>query len=634
MPSIRHVVLTVATMLALVSCNRDPNVTKARYLDSGNKYFARERYKEASIQYRNAIKIDARYGSAHYRLGLTYLKLEEPDFARAVQEFRRAIELIPVGNADHWDAVVKITEIYLSPIVTHDEQLLKEVKAYCDALLQRDGNSYDGHRLTGDYYYIQAVEAAKVKSTDVFKKNLDAALGEYKISDGLKPGQQGVVMQIARSLTLGNDLAGAEQRYRAVIDKDKAYLEGYRELYTLLWYQNRRPEAEALLKAGYAANPKQYRYLIWLAEQYAMEQRRDDMLKVLQQLKSKAGEYDRAYFDVGDFYLRVGEGDSAIREYRDGITKDAKNKATYQKRIIEALLRQGKRAEAAEINSQILKENPGDNDARGMAAALLLEKGDVSKAMTELQQVVTHAPTNPVAHYNLGRAYFLHGDAEQAHQEFQKAIELRPDYTAARVALAQMQVSRGEFDAALTTAKDILKYDPNNANAKLIESASLMGQKKFSDSREMLNAMLKANPSSPDTLFQLGVVNLAENKFQDAEDAFRRSYELNPANTRGLMGVIETYMSQNKNDQAIQVLQGAAVKEPARMDFHLALGNIAVRSGRWDLAISEYQKVLAVSEKGSKSQGEMYLRIGETQRRKNDVAGAIGSLQAARQTLP
>ncbi|MBZ5581585.1 MAG: tetratricopeptide repeat protein, partial [Acidobacteriia bacterium] len=98
--------------------------------------------------------------------------------------------------------------------------------------------------------------------------------------------------------------------------------------------------------------------------------------------------------------------------------------------------------------------------------------------------------------------------------------------------------------------------------------------------------------------------------------------------------VVETYMAQSKVDQAVQLLQAESAKTPTRTDFHLALGNIAVRAGRWDLAISEFQRVLASTEKGGKGQGEMYLRIGETQRRKGDLQSAIQALQAARQTLP
>jgi tetratricopeptide (TPR) repeat protein len=388
------------------------------------------------------------------------------------------------------------------------------------------------------------------------------------------------------------------------------------------------------LQLGAQNNPKQFGYLTLLAMHYYTQKQRDLMVNVLNQIKSHAKEFQQAYFTVGDFYLRMGDGDAAVREYREGMSKDVKRKAAYEKRIIEVLMRQGKRTEAAELNAQILKDDPNDNDARGLAATFMLDKGDVSRALSELQAVVTHSPNNPVAQFNLGRAHAARGEYEQARQLFQKAIDLRPDYLLARQALAQLQLTQRDYDAALKSAQAILAIDRGNNNARLIESAALMGQKKFGDSRQLLDAMLKANASSPEVLFQLGVVNLAENKFKEASDAFRRAYDLNPANSRGLLGMVETEMAQNHPDQALQLLQAESAKAPTRMDLTLALGNTAVRAGKFDIAISYFEKVGASLAKGSKPQGDIYLRIGETYRRKGDLTSSIVALQKAREILP
>jgi Flp pilus assembly protein TadD len=162
----------------------------------------------------------------------------------------------------------------------------------------------------------------------------------------------------------------------------------------------------------------------------------------------------------------------------------------------------------------------------------------------------------------------------------------------------------------------------------------MMGQKRFDDSRVVLDGMLKVNPSSPEATFELGVLNLAEKKYKDAETTFRRAYELNPANPRGLMGVVETYMAQGMSDKALQLLQSECAKTPTRMDFHLALGNVEVRAGRFDMAIGEFRTVLANTPPGTKGQGQLYLQIGETYRRKGDFAAAVSAFQEARKTLP
>ncbi len=630
MRSIRLVSVILALLIGLVSCSRDPNVVKKRYYESGNKYFDKGRYKEASIQYRNALKRDPKYGPAHYKLAMVSLKVG--DVGGSVSALRRAIELVPADQPEHWDAVVKLCEVYLA-VAKGEKQYMDEVDKFTKDLLKRDSNSFDAHRLLGDLNYSRATDAYKNKHPEEGQVFLYAATDEYRKADRIKPGQQGVSMQLARALAAKGDFTGAEQLYRGVIEKDKTYQYPYTEMYRMFLFQNKPEVAETILKLAYTNNPKQYGFLTLLAMHYYGQRRRDDMVNVLSQIKSHAKDFDQAYLTVGDFYLRMGDGDSAIREYKEGILKDPKKKVTYQKRVIEVMMRQGKRSEAAEVNAQILKDNSEDNDARGLSATFLLDKGDIAKALQELQAVVTRAPDNPVSRYNLGRAHAASGEWEQARQQFAKAIELRPDYVLARLALAQLQVTRGEYDAALKTAEAVLNVDKGNVNARLIESAALMGQRKFGDSRVMLDAMLKANPGSPDVLFQLGVVNLAENRFKEAEDAFRRAYQLNPANSRGLMGIVETNMAQNKTDEALKLLQAESDKAPNRVDLLLAMGNTAVRAGKYDFAIQTFNRVLGQVEKG-KAQGDLYLRIGETYRRKGDMTGAIGSLQKARETLP
>lgn len=627
----RVVPILLFMIVGLVSCTRDPNVAKVRYLESGNKYFANGKYKEARIMYKDALQKDQRYGPAYYKLGLTALQLGS--LSEAVQALRRAVELLPTTASDHWNAGVKLSEIYLA-VGRNQKDLLDETDRFCADLLKRDSNSYDGHRLLGDLNFARAVEAFSTARRDEGQQLITTAISEYEKANAINPGQPKVLLQLARTHAGIGDAAKAEQLFRQVIDKDKTSQAAYNELYRLLILEKKLPDAEQVLKTAYQNNPKQYGYLTNLAAHYAMLGKRDAMLQTLQQIESHAGDYQQAYLVVGDFYLRMGDGDSAIKEYRAGADKNPNLKLTFEKRIIEVLMRQGKRAEAADMNAEILKQNPNDPDAKGLAATFLLDKGDVARALSELQAVVTRAPDNPVARFNLGRAHMARGETEQARQAFQKAIELRPDYIMARLALAQLQTTQGDFDAALKSVDQILQIDRNNLNARLIQSAALMGQKKFGDSRNLLEGMAKAVPNSPDVFFQLGVVNLNERKFKDAEDAFRKSYQLNPANSRGLMGIVQIDLAQNKPDLALQLLRDESAKAPSRLDLKLALGQTAAQLGHYDEALGAFNAYLNGLDKNSKQRADAYLLMGEVYRRKGDDATAINNLQQARQVLP
>src|SRR3954449_11394556 len=83
------------------ACSRDPGVRKQRFLDSGNRYFAEAKYREAVLEYRNAIDIDPSFGAAQKKLAEAYAR--SGDLANALKSYVRAADLLPD------DAQVQVT---------------------------------------------------------------------------------------------------------------------------------------------------------------------------------------------------------------------------------------------------------------------------------------------------------------------------------------------------------------------------------------------------------------------------------------------------------------------------------------------------------------------------------------------
>jgi tetratricopeptide (TPR) repeat protein len=599
-------------------------------LENGNKYFAKGKFKEASIMYRNALQKDQRYGSAYYHLAQTDLKLGR--ISNALGELRRAIELIPKDQPEHIDSEVRLAEIYLA--FSRDPQFLTEVDGITKELLQRDPNSFDGHRLTADLDFVRAQIGARAGQKEETATLLAAAIAEYRKAISMKTPGPALKVQLARALAASRQFAESEQIYKQIIDSDKTNIGVYNELYNVYLMQNRTADAEQTLKAGAANNPKQIGFLVSLASFYSRLQRHDEMVATLNQIKGRAKDFDRAYVIVGDFYLRNGDLAEALKQYQEGMAADPKQKATYRKRMIEVLMRQNKRAEASDIAAAILKENPKDTDARGLEASLLLDRGEVQKAISELQSVVNAAPDNFVARYNLGRSHVARGEWEQARQQFTEAIRLRPDYLPARLALAQLQVMQSEFEQALKSADEILQVDKKNGPARMIQAAALMGERKYADARRLLEALRQANPNTPDVDFSLGMLAVKENNLNEAESVFRKAYAANPKDTRNLVGLVETLAGGGHFDQAIQFLQAEMAKNPSRIDLQMSLGNVAARAKNYDLAIGQFQTVLNELDKNSKARGDVYFRMGIALRQKGDLNGSIQYLYKAREALP
>ena len=338
----------------LVSCSRDPQVVKKRYLDRGNAYFANGKYKEASIMYRRALSVDGKYGEAYYELALTSLK--QGAIGNAVPALRRAIELLPKGSKEANDANLNLAEILLLGAQSSDQagrnqELVNDVEQIAKNFLKQDPNSYEGHKLIADLTFARAISEYKRNEVLSSKKSMEETIGAYRKTLEIRPGEPSVMLSLARTLSLYGESGEAEQLYRGVIDKGKSGNAGYIELYRLYVAQRKVPEAEGILKRAISANPKDYNFQTLLAAHYFMNGKRPDGDKLLEQLKGDFKNYPQAYFTAGDFYLRLNDGPAALKQYQEGEQHDPAKKLDYQKREIEVLLHDGKTSQAYEKKS-------------------------------------------------------------------------------------------------------------------------------------------------------------------------------------------------------------------------------------------------------------------------------------------
>jgi tetratricopeptide (TPR) repeat protein len=86
-----RVFLLLGLAIATTKCSQDANTRKQKYLESGQRYFDKGKYREAAIQFSNAIQIDSTYAHAHYELAKTELKLQQ--WAEAYQGLSRVLDL-------------------------------------------------------------------------------------------------------------------------------------------------------------------------------------------------------------------------------------------------------------------------------------------------------------------------------------------------------------------------------------------------------------------------------------------------------------------------------------------------------------------------------------------------------------
>src|SRR5437899_11334309 len=91
------IVLLLTALVVTAGCARSPEAKKARHLDRGDKYFAREQYREAVIEYQNALRIEPANARAIWQLAFSHAQLGEPGQAFRYLAKSRELE---AGNLD------------------------------------------------------------------------------------------------------------------------------------------------------------------------------------------------------------------------------------------------------------------------------------------------------------------------------------------------------------------------------------------------------------------------------------------------------------------------------------------------------------------------------------------------------
>src|ERR1700690_3213086 len=394
-----------------ISCSRDPEVVKRKYVESGNRYFQKGKYKEAYIMYRNALKKDARYSEAYYRVGLTELRLGEP--LAALRDMRRAADTDP--KFTNPDSRVQAGNLVTGAYVmneSHPPAYREELRALSTDLLKHDPKSPAGLRLRGylklfadsdptgavaDFQLANQItpndpdivlplvralqivgrgaEGEKLGMDLIAKDKDDVAMYDSDLNQ-ITPNDPDIVLPLVRALQIVGRGAEGEKLGMELIAKHKDDVAMYDALYLGYMREKRLADAEAILKLKAANNPQEPAYLLQGAQHYYRLNQRADMQKGLDSMLANRKQYPMGPLLVSKFYAAIHDSDDALKLLDQGARSDSAHQVDYQKETAQVLVAVNRKDEAVRLLEKILRDNPKDETAQAMRSSLMIETGD------------------------------------------------------------------------------------------------------------------------------------------------------------------------------------------------------------------------------------------------------------------
>src|SRR5262245_43359831 len=133
-------------------------------------------------------------------------------------------------------------------------------------------------------------------------------------------------------------------------------------------------------------------------------------------------------------------------------------------RQVTECMRQGKRAQAMALITEVIKSNPTDAEAYMNRGSLQTSLGEVELAISDFTTAIRLDPNLAPAWYNRGTTLAHVGRYESVIADFTEAIRLQPDFPLAYCNRGLAKTELGRYDEALADYAKAIEQDPNSTN--------------------------------------------------------------------------------------------------------------------------------------------------------------------------
>jgi len=597
--SFRLVSVIVLIACILSSCSRDPNVRKQKYFQSGQRYFQKGQYREAALEFTNALRIDPKFVEAHYQLAQSYLKTQ--DFSRGFAELARTVSLQP----DHYGAHIDIANAL---IVAHN---FSDAHQEVDLLLKKWPNDPQSY-----------VTASSLLAAE---GNFPGAIEQMQKAIAIAPSRWESYLGLALLQAKNNQLDVAESNFKKAAQLNPKATDPLVMLGSFYQSRGRFDEAEQQFRNAIAVDPSNPSLDGFLARLYLAEGKKDQAESFLQQASLHFSDNSDGYRMLGDFYSATGNLDNAVAEYGRLFAKHPKD-LQVRKNYIQLLILKNQLDAANRLIDEMLKSDANDSDGLLYRSEIQIRQGHPDAAIPTLQTVTRDDPANALGHYYLGVAFEASGDLERAQTEWQQTTRLRPDMIDAQRGLAGLAMRKNDMDGLAQAATQIIALQPTSPDGYALRAIADTNRQHLADAEADAQKSIAVAPQSPIGYVQLGNLRFVQKRYTDANSAYQKALELAPNATDAMRGLINTQLIQNRVDQALTLTNLQITRVPNSTDYYDLLGTILFKNKRaYNDAEAAFSKAIELDKNNSNA----LIQLGEVQAATGKPDQAIATYQQA-----
>ncbi|MFC1885833.1 tetratricopeptide repeat protein [Thermodesulfobacteriota bacterium] len=499
--------LLIAGLVICLGCSSDTEQKNAHF-EKGKAFFEQKDYKNAELEFKNAVQIDPTFVAAYEKLSETHIKLGNA--REAFSAIRQVVELDPANM----DAQLKLATFFLLA------RRVKESKARVEHILTEEPENIPTLYLSARIHLIE--------------KNSDKAAIAYNKILKINNKQTQARLGLSKVLTVQGKVDAAETTLKEAIEFDPKAVKPKLALFRFYSTKGDFESAEKVMQQSIANHPQHPNLYIVLGNFHY----RQKNLQKAEQAYLKAIDLDpkntSSYVVTAGFYEFAGQTDKSLAMYRKALDLNPHHIQAMQG-IARVSFKNKDFDKAEKQIGKILKQKPQSVPIRILKGELLIRKGKIDEAITIFDKLIIEDSQNARAHYSKAFAHVNKDELELAKSELNKATELSPRYKKAGLLLMQIHMRERNFDLALQRANDILKQFPKYYQAVMIRGNALMGQGKAKEAQFVFESAIAIDSKNPSGYYRLGMAYYKTGDKRKAKKELEKA--LNLSNT--FEGVME-----------------------------------------------------------------------------------------------
>lgn len=539
----------ILAVLCTFSCS-DPETEKVRHVARGDEYVADKRDAFAVVEYASAIKIDPRYGEAHYKLAEAYERMN--NLPAAFPEYIRAADALP---NDRTAQIKAIRVLMLSG-------RFEDAKARAAALLARDPKDVEVLLLHAH--------------TLVALRDPNGALAQIDEALAVNPDSSQAFVTLGAVRMRSGEATEAEAAFRRAVALEPSSVDAKLALANFLWAGGRVAEAEASIKEALAHTPRHLLANRMLGTLYIATRRIGDAeqpLKTVAELSTVPG----PRLQLADYYVSVGRAADAIAV----LTPLAADRATFAEaevRLAALDYTQGRVPEAHTRLDEVIAKARSPQ-ALVMKTQWLTKENKLDEALEQGRAAVAANPQSAPAHFALAAVYDRRRETGEAVKSYTEVLRLNPRAAAAEVELSRLSLTVGDRAGALQHAEQARQVAPANLNARVVLARSLIASGNLARAEAEIKALLGYAPNAAVVHAIDGALQAGKRNVAGARRSYERALELSPGFLEAIAGLTYLDIGTKAPAQAVSRLEAEIARQPSNASVFALLAQAHAAAG-------------------------------------------------------